>query len=323
MVCYIITRKRGIDEMAIGGKRKTKRQTRFKQQRVATMTRRIIGERSKRRTQFATGSRFRQFLKNYDNAIERGELRPIKEIEELREKWQPFMNKDGTPSRVKLKSKKRREEWNADMKAFNKKYRRWGKKAVQDIGEKQREKRQKQAVTFSENQKENLYKELEEKGEDTSAIDFEKIAKEESDRYLKMLDLFAMDSLTKLREELNIGSPVIQALAGMGLKDEVIDSYLKDFRKAYMNIPSEARDLAKQDDLDKAVIALARVHGEKNLTDVLATYIKADTPEERMQIALAGEFHADAVKDGRTTISFNEFWEESRGTTQTKWGDFL
>ena len=138
-----------------------------------------------------------------------------------------------------------------------------------------------------------------------------------------MLDLFAMNSLTKLREELNIGSPVIQALAGSGLSDEAIDSYLKDFRNAYINIPNEARDLAKQDDLDKAVIALARIHGEKNLTEVLTTYIKADTPEERIQIALAGEFHADAVKNGQTTVSFNEFWEESRGTAQTKWGDFL
>lgn len=309
--------------MAIGGKRRTRKQKRFQQQRVASMTRRIMGGRAKRSASLATGLRFRQFLKNYDDAIARGELRPIKEIEELRKKWETFMNKDGTPSRTKMRSKKTREQWNADMKAFNKKYRRWGKKAVQDIGEQQRDKRKKQSETFSENQQEKLYQEMEERGEDPNAVDFDKIAKEESERYLKMLDLFAMDSLTKLREELNIGSPVIQALAGMGLTDSVIDSYLKDFRNAYKNIPNEARDLAKQDDLDKAVIALARVHGEKNLTEVLENYIKADTPEERIQIALAGEFHADAVKNGQTTISFNEFWEESRGTAQTKWGDFL
>ena len=307
----------------IGGKKRTKKQTRIKAKRIASMTRRITGERSRRSTQLATGSRFRQFLKNYDDAIARGELRPIKEIEELRKKWETFMNKDGTPSRTKMRSKKVREEWNADMKAFNKKYRRWGKKAVQEMGEQQRDKRRKQSETFSENQQEKLYQEMEEKGEDPNAVDFEKIAKEETERYLKMLDLFEMDSLTKLREELNIGSPVIQALAGMGLSDDAIDSYLKDFRKAYMNIPNEARDLAKQDDLDKAVVALSRVHGEKNLTEVLTTYIKADTPEERIQIALAGEFHADAVKNGRTTVSFSDFWEESRGTSQTKWGDFL
>lgn len=309
--------------MAIGGKKRTKRQTRFKQQRIASMTRRIIDGRAKRSTPLSTGARFRQFLKNYDDEIARGDLRPIKEIEELREKWQPFMNKDGTPSRVKLKSKKRREEWNADMKAFNKKYRRWGKKAVQEIGEKQRAKREKQANTFSENEIERIKEERKQQGLSNDGVDFEQIAREESEKYLKMLELFALDTFNKLREELNIGSRIIHVLSSMGLDTETIDSYLEDFRNAYMNIPKEARDLAQQDDLNKAILDLVELHGQDNLTDVLTTYIQADTQEERDAIANAGEFHAKAMDAGLTKTSFTEFWEEAHGTSVNKWGNFL
>lgn len=306
----------------IGRKKRTKKQTRIKQQRIASMTRRIAGERAKRNPQIATGKRFRQFLKNYDEAIARGELKPIKEIEELRDKWAKFMNKDGTPSRAKLKSKKKRDEWNADMKAFNKKYRRWGKKAVQDIAEKQKEKRDKQAKTFGENQARRAVQEATEQGL-TTDVDFERIAKEESENYLRMLELFALDSLNKLREELNIGSPVVQALAKMGLSTDVIDAYIDDFRNAYMNLPQEARDLAQQDDLNKAILELSNLHGSENLSDVLHAYIMADSEEEQQAIAEAGEYHADAVKNGYTNTSFADFWDEARGTSSKKWGDFL
>lgn len=308
--------------MAIGGKRRTKKQTRFKQQRVASMTRRIMGTRAKRSMPLATGARFRQFLKNYDDAIARGELRQIKEIEELREKWAKYMNKDGTPSRSKLKSKKKREEWNADMKAFNKKYRRWGKKAVQDIAEKQRTKREKQANTFGENQARRAVEEATKQGL-TTDIDFEQIAREESNKYLKMLEMFALDTFNKLREELNVGSRVIAVLSAMGLDTATIDSYLEDFRNSYMNIPQEARDLAKQDDLEQAILHLVELHGSENLTEVLSLYLQADSEEERQHIAGVGKFHAEAVNEGRTTTSFNEFWEEAHGTSSTKWGDFL
>lgn len=306
----------------IGGKRRTKKQTRIKAQRVASMTRRIAGGRAKRNVPLAKGSRFRKFLKNYDDAIARGELKPIKEIEELREKWAKYMNKDGTPSQSKLKSKKKRDEWNADMKAFNKRYRRWGKKAVQDIAEKQRTKREKQANTFGENQARRAVEEATKQGL-TTDVDFEQIAREESENYLRMLELFALDSLNKLREELNIGSPVVQALAKMGLSPETIDNYIQDFRNAYMNLPQEARDLAQQDDLNKAILDLTELHGSDNLSDVLHTYINADSEEEQQAVAEAGEFHAQATKNGQTTSSFSDFWEEARGTSSTKWGDFL
>lgn len=302
----------------IGRKKKTKKQTKFKS--FSPAMRKVINKKNPR---ISTGKRFQQFLKNYDEAIANGSLKPIKEIEELRDKWKDYWNKDGTPSKTKLKSKRKREEFNADMKLFNKKYRRWGKKAVQEMAEKRKERREKQAKTFGEREVERIKEEKEKAGENTEGVDFGKIAEQESKNYLAMLDIFAMDSFNKLREELNIGSRVVQVLASMGLSDDVIEGYLIDFRNAYKNIPREARDLAEQDDLNQAIIDLVELHGADNLTEVLSTYIKADGKEERDQVALAGEYHALKRNAGKTNTSFTEFWEEAHGTDFRKWGDFL
>lgn len=308
----------------IGGKRRTRKQQRIKARNINAMTLRIAsGSTGNGTVKLSTGKRFQQFLKNYDEAIKNGDLLPIKEIEDLRNKWGEYWNKNGTPKRSKFKSKKKREEFNADMKAFNKKYKRWGKKAVKELGDRQREKREKQAKTFGEHEAERVRKEYEEEKRSTEGVDFEEIAERESKNYLAMLELFALDTFNKLREELNVGSRVIAVLSAMGLDTTTIDSYLKDFRNAYMNIPQEARDLAKQDDLEEAVLHLVGLHGSENLDEVLSTYLQADNEEEREQIAHAGKFHAEAVNNGKTKTSFNEFWEEAHGTSRTKWGDFL
>lgn len=308
----------------IGRKRRTKKQTRIKQQRIRSMTHLLAGTTG--RPKVLTGKRFQQFLKNYEDAIQAGKLHKIKEIEDLKTKWGNYFKKDGTPNLNKLQSKRKRDQFNADMKAFNKKYRRWGKKAVAELGEEQKTRTQKRiekaTETFSENQARKAVKKAQENGE-TVAVDFEEIAKRESENYARMLELFANDSLNKLREELNIGSPVVQALASMGLTSEAVDNYIKDFREAYKKMPQEARNLAQQDDLNSAILGLANMHGAKNLTDVLTEYIKANSEEERAIIAEAGEFHAQAIKNGKTKTSFSEFLEEARGTSSKKWGDFL
>lgn len=301
----------------IGRKKKSKKPQKFQ---ISTALRKAM--RKHREPKLAGGKRFQQFIKNYQDAIARGELKPIKEIEELIAKWGGVFNKDGTPSKSKLNSKKKRAEFNNAMKEFNKTHKKWGKKAIQEIAEKQKEKRDKQAKTFGENQARRAVEEATEQGL-TTEVDFERIAKEESENYLRMLELFALDSLNKLREELNIGSPVVQALAKMGLSPEVIDNYIQDFRNAYMNLPQEARDLAQQDDLNKAIIDLSELHGSENLSEVMHAYIMADSEEEQQAIAEAGEFHAQATRNGNTTTSFSDFWDEARGTSSTKWGDFL
>ena len=103
----------------IGRKKKTKSEKEY--------IRSVKKPKKHRQVELVTGKRFQQFLKNYDEAVARGDLKPIKEIEELRKKWAGAWNKDGSVKKSAFKSNKKRKEFNADIRAFNKKYRKWGK----------------------------------------------------------------------------------------------------------------------------------------------------------------------------------------------------
>lgn len=265
--------------------------------------------KKQRKIQMQTGKRFQQFLKNYDEAVARGELKPIKEIEDLRNKWAGAWNKDGSVKKSAFKSNKNRKEFNADIKAFNKKYRKWGKKAVQEMGEKQREKEQKKlkqgADTYKEHEIKRKFKEAQEEHQN---FDFEQAAKQAVEDYKRMVDMFANDAFNKLREELNIGSPVVQALAAMGYAIDDLQGYFEDFRNAYMNIPKEARDLASQDDINEALLQMVELVGQENLVDTLDLYLSTDDEEERGLIIEMSLYHAENADN--TNKSLKDFYNE-------------
>ena len=259
------------------------------------------------------GKRFQQFLKNYDEAVARGDIKPIKEIEELRNKWGGAWNKDGSVKQSALRSNKRRKEFNADMKAFNKKFRKWGKKAVKEMGEKQREKERKKlkqgADTYKEHEIKRKFKQAQ---EDHQNFDFEEAAKQAIADYKRMVDMFANDSFNKLREELNIGSPVVQALAAMGYSIDDLQGYFEDFRNAYMNIPQEARDLASQDDINEALLKMVDLVGQDNLVDTLDLYLSTDDEEERELIIEMSLYHAENADN--TNKSFKDFYNDTQNS---------
>lgn len=256
-----------------------------------------------------SGKRFQQFLKNYDEAVAKGELKPIKEIEELRNKWAETWNKDGSVKQSALRSNKKRKEFNADMKAFNKKHRKWGKQAVREMGDKQREKEQKKlkqgADTYKEHEIKRKFKEAQ---EENQSFDFEQAAKQAVADYKRMVDMFANDAFNKLREELNIGSPVVQALVAMGYSIDDLQGYFEDFRNAYMNIPKEARDLASQDDINDALLQMVKLVGQDNLVDTLDLYLSTEDEEERELIIEMSLYHAENADN--TNKSFKDFYND-------------
>ena len=273
-----------------------------------------------------SGKRFQQFLKNYEEAVARGELKPIKEIEELKQKWAGAWNKDGSVKQSAFRSNKRRKEFNADMKAFNKKYRKWGKKAVKEMGERQREKEQKKlkqgADTYKEHEVKRKFKQAQEEHQN---FDFEQAAKQAIADYKRMVDMFANDAFNKLREELNIGSPVVQALAAMGYSIDDLQGYFEDFRNAYMNIPKEARDLASQDDINEALLKMVDLVGQDNLVDTLDLYLSTDEEEERKLIIEMSLYHAKNADN--TNKSFKDFYNDVQNNidpyNQDSWGEAL
>lgn len=282
--------------------------------------------KKQRKIQLATGKRFQQFLKNYDEAVARGELKPIKEIEDLRKKWAVAWNKDGRVKKSAFKSNKKRKEFNADIKAFNKKYRKWGKKAVKEMGERQREKEQKKlkqgADTYKEHEIKRKFKQAQ---EEQTGFDFEQAAKQAIADYKRMVDMFANDAFNKLREELNIGSPVVQALAAMGYSIDDLQGYFEDFRNAYMNIPQEARDLASQDDINEALLKMVDLVGQDNLVDTLDLYLSTDDEEERELIIEMSLYHAENADN--TNKSFKDFYNDTQNSidpyNRDSWGEAL
>ena len=266
-----------------------------------------------RKIQMQTGKRFQQFLKNYDEAVARGELKPIKEIEDLRNKWAGAWNKDGSVKQSAFRSNAKRREFNKDIKAFNKKYRKWGKQAVREMGEKQREKEQKKlkqgADTYKEHEIKRKFKEAQEENQN---FDFEQAAKQAVADYKRMVDMFANDAFNKLREELNIGSPVVQALAAMGYSIDDLQGYFEDFRNAYMNIPQEARDLANQDDINNALLQMVELVGQDNLVDTLDLYLSTDEEDERELIIEMSLYHAENADN--TNKSFKDFYNDTQNS---------
>lgn len=273
-----------------------------------------------------SGKRFQQFLKNYEEAVSRGELKPIKEIEELKKKWAGAWNKDGSVKQSAFRSNKKRKEFNADMKAFNKKFRKWGKKAVKEMGEKQREKERKKlkqgADTYKEHEIKRKFKQAQ---EDHQNFDFEEAAKQAIADYKRMVDMFANDAFNKLREELNIGSPVVQALAAMGYSIDDLQGYFEDFRNAYMNIPQEARDLASQDDINEALLKMVDLVGQDNLVDTLDLYLSTDDEEERELIIEMSLYHAENADN--TNKSFKDFYNDTQNSidpyNEDSWSEAL
>lgn len=283
-------------------------------------------EKNGRLINVTSGKRFQQFLKNYDEAVARGDLKPIKEIEELRNKWAGAWNKDGSVKQSALRSNKKRKEFNADMKAFNKKYRKWGKQAVKEMGERQREKEQNKlksgADTYKEHEIKRKFKQAQEEHQN---FDFEEAAKQAIADYKRMVDMFANDAFNKLREELNIGSPVVQALAAMGYSIDDLQGYFEDFRNAYMNIPKEARDLASQDDINEALLKMVDLVGQDNLVDTLDLYLSTDDEEERELIIEMSLYHAENADN--TNKSFKDFYNDVQNNidpyNRDSWGEAL
>lgn len=282
--------------------------------------------KKQRKIQLATGKRFQQFLKNYDEAVARGELKPIKEIEDLRKKWAGAWNKDGSVKQSVFRSNAKRREFNKDIKAFNKKYRKWGKQAVREMGERQREKEQKKikqgADTYKEHEIKRKFKEAQEEHQN---FDFEQAAKQAVEDYKRMVDMFANDAFNKLREELNIGSPVVQALAAMGYSIDDLQGYFEDFRNAYMNIPKEARNLASQDDINDALLQMVELVGQDNLVDTLDLYLSTDEEEERELIIEMSLYHAENADN--TNKSFKDFYNDVQNKidpyNKDSWGEAL
>lgn len=284
------------------------------------------GERSARKLiNVNPAKRFRQFLKNYDEAIARGDLKQIRRIEDLRKRF--AWNKDGSPDLRQLRTNKKRAEFNEAIRDFNRTYRRWGKKAVAEMGEEQREKTrrriEKGGETFRGNEEAHRKKIEKEYG-----YDFKGTAQSVLDIYQRTADLFGTDAYAKLAEQYNLGSDVPAILADMmpNATAEDIGNYINDFLNGAENLPKEARKLASEDEMKKALFQLSQIHGTGNVADVLKFYLQADGEEKNRLLRMA-TYHSK--NRDKTNKSFAQFYEDFSKEDHTDyynektWGEYL
>lgn len=293
----------------IGRKRRTHKQKRIKINAVRIKKQRIAREPK-------TPKRFNAFSKNYEEAVASGRMDKSKSIEKEIETIKKYLNKDGTPNKRALRSKKAQKEFREAVKAFNKAHKKWGKKYFEDLGEKQALKKIKGSGTHAENE---IHKA---KQSGANGVDLTMLALKATELYYKMVDLFALDSFEKLREQLNIGSPVVERIANSALSTFDAEQYFKDFLDAYDHLPQEAIDLAKQDDLMKAIDDLSVLAGRENIKEVLETYMFANKNERDNVVQLA-VFHAQHGSEK----SFSTFYEQVQNSidpnNQKTWGELV
>lgn len=284
------------------------------------------GERSTRLINVTPAKRFRQFIKNYDEAVKRGDLKPIKEIEDLRKRF--GWNKDGSPDMRRLRTNEQRKKFNEAIKAFNKKYRRWGKKAVAEMGEEQRRKTRRRIErgeeTFTRNEEKRRERIKEQFG-----YDFKGQAQSTLSIYQRTADLFGSEVYQKLAEQFNLGSDVPAMLADMlpDASKEDIENYIQDFLNGVDNLPKEARALAQEDEMKKALFDMTELMGTENVTDTLRLYLESGDPEERENIIAMSVYHAENAD--QTNKSFAQFYEDFASeehvdpTNEKTWGEYL
>lgn len=297
--------------MAIGRKRKTHRQKKIDVRSI----RRI--KKIKQRREPKVPKRFLAFKENYENAVKSGQLDVVKRYEKQIEQISKYLNKDGTPSKKALRSKKALDEFNRLVKEFNKEHRKWGKQFFKEKGIEQEIIKTKGASTYTQKELKQLSQ-----TNKTTGKSLTEIALNISEQYRKMVDLFALDSFEKLREQLNIGSPVVERLANSGLTLEDADKYFTDFLNAKNTIPKEARKLASEDELNSAINDLIKLAGKDNIKDALELYMLSNK-QERDNVVEIAIFHAEHNSKKGLKDFYDEIQNSIDPDNRKSWREFL
>lgn len=138
---------------------------------------------------------------------------------------------------------------------------------------------------------------------------FKRVAREQTAKYGKMVDVFASDTYEKLKSQAyGIGSDVVEKLIENGWDPEEAEEFLKQVMETMNDIPAEARNLADQDTFWQNIKDMSEIiHSggvdADNMKDVLAAYMTTDDREAFQQ---ALENYVEMGED----IPFGEIWEE-------------
>ena len=136
---------------------------------------------------------------------------------------------------------------------------------------------------------------------------FKRIAREQTAKYGKMVDVFATETDEKLKSQAyGIGSDVVERMIEDGWSPEDAEEFLKQVMETMNDIPAEARNLADQDTFWMNIKDINEVlHDNVNsdsFRDVLTAYMTTDNRDDFMDVL------NNYVEMGED-IPFGEIWE--------------
>lgn len=137
---------------------------------------------------------------------------------------------------------------------------------------------------------------------------FKKKAREQANKYAKMVDIFASETFNQLRSgEYGLGSDIVGALAESGFTPDDIEDYLQQVKGALDEIPNEARAMSNNDDFWKTVVEITdafKSSADLNVSDVINAYLTTESDREEFTTALENYISVD-----NRGIPFSRVWE--------------
>jgi len=264
-----------------------------------------IGKRKAKKHVKVTGWKaMGQAVKIYRQQRAAGKIGKIQALEDI----DKYFGVKGQLLKRETRSNKAKEALNKGIKAAQKTVgKRPGKATFERIEKQRSEATKKAAATWAERNRPKT-----QKGEVDKR--FTRVAKEKANQFMEAVDVFASETLNKMRDSgFGVGSPIILALAEAGLTEEEIIHYLDQIRDTWEDIPDEAKELAKDDRFWQSTELIIRtIHdndGGVDFADVMRAYIT--TGPDMMDFIGALENY---IEYGDTSKSFSEVWDYLKDT---------
>ena len=220
----------------------------------------------------------------------------------------PFFGKKGQVLKRETRYNTQKQKLLEGVKAVKARYgSRPGKASFKREQQKKAEQTKKAAQTFAE-------KNTKQKKGGGADKRFKKQAQEKANTFMKAVEVFKTWTYADLVDgSYGIGSDVVIAMAEAGLEPEEIETYLKQVKETFDDIPDEAKNLASKDDFWKAVIDITNIINEKNkeidYRDVISAYMTTEADTEDFKAALN-----NYLDYGDYSKPFGDIWDELKDT---------
>lgn len=227
----------------------------------------------------------------------------IPELEDLKR----YFGKKGQLLKRPLRSKKQQKQFEERVKAYRDKYGRGNKKKIKKELERQRAKDQKRFKKARDTYREKQ-KQKQKAAASGGPVNMRSIAQKASRQYSRMVDAFMDESLKVLRDEYNIGSGLIEAMAEKGLTASEMVDFINNIISLARVLPEEAQGLLKEDDFFEVAMEIKDMDQEQ-FAEMLTGYIDAISEGE-------GEAFRDLLDEyqqSNTEVPFAEVWQDLQG----------